>query len=315
MTAALRLVVLLSCCAVAPFASGSIVHAQPAPPFRVGTLGADPTQVWDVFQRRLRDLGYVEGRNLILERRWSNGYEDRLPRLMADLLRTNPRAIVTSSMLSTGNDLCVPILVIAVSEWSGSCRPLPVLQMSERASAHEVSATHLRLARALVPAATRFSVLTNSERPFLLDYLKGLEAAAASAGVAVHVLDVSSDAEIGNFDTAITRQAPDVLIVGPRFLPRPDWRRQIVKVATARGIPSVGSYVGDGVVVAADYDWAALARRAADFVDQLLKGVTPGDLATAAPAKFEVTVDERVAKSLRLSIPESLLSQADRVLD
>jgi putative ABC transport system substrate-binding protein len=88
-----------------------------------------------------------------------------------------------------------------------------------------------------------------------------------------------------------------------------------VRFATARGIPSIGSYVADGVLIAADYDWTALARRAADFVDQLLKGAKPMDLSTSASPRFEIIVDGRVAKVLGLTIPESVLSQADRVLN
>jgi ABC-type uncharacterized transport system substrate-binding protein len=317
---ALQLSIALSLCIATLLTTGPSAHAQqqPTPVYRVATLGADPTLIWDVFQRRLRELGYVEGRNLTLERRWSNGHEDRLPKLLAELLRANPDVLVTSSMFppTVGIEAaqCVPILAIAVSEPYGACQISPVARMTQSASAREVSATHLRLARGLAPSASRFAVLTNSDRPFLVDYVKGLEAAAASAGVAVHVLDVSGDQDLGRLAAAITRDAPDVLIVGPRFM-RPDWRRQIVRFATDRGIPSIGSYVADGVVIAADYDWADLARRAASFVDQVLKGTHPAGLATNAPAKFEVTVDGRVAKILGLTIPEPVLSQADRVLN
>src|SRR5499427_783267 len=293
--------------------------AQPAAPYRVATLGADPTQVWDVFQRRLRELGYVEGHNLIVDRRWSSGYEDRLPKLMADLLRGNPDVIVTSSMISADTRIeaapCVPILVIAVAEPYGPCRTYPVARLSEAASAHEVSATHFRLARALVPSAARFAILTSADRPYLVEYVKGLEKAAAAAGLAVNVLDVGTEPDLANLAAAIRRATPDVLLVGPRFLLRPDWRRQIVGFATSRGIPSIGSYVSDGVVIAADYDWSSLGRRAADFVAELLKGTAPSQLATGTPVKFEVIVDRRVAKSLQLTIPEPVLSQADRILD
>lgn len=285
--------------------------------YRVATLGADPTQVWDTFQRRLNQLGYVEGRNLVLERRWSHGYEDRLPTLLAEVLRAKPDVLITSMLPPTGRVTpaqCVPILAIAVWEPYGSCPVSPVARMSQAASAREVSATHLRLTRAALPSASRLAVLTDSDRPFLVEYVRALAAAAAAAGIALHVLDVSGDPDIGRLASAITREAPDALIVGPSFM-RPDARRQIVGFATARGIPSVGSYVADGVVIAADYDWIELARRAADFVDQLLKGAKPGDLSTDAPTRFEIIVDGRVAKALRLTIPESLLSQADRVLD
>jgi putative ABC transport system substrate-binding protein len=320
-TRALLLALALACGTVAVLTARPIAQAQQsAPIYRVATLGADPTRVWDTFERRLRELGYVEGQNLILERRWSAGYEDRLPTLLAELLRLKPHVLVTSSLLPPAARIdmaqCVPLLAIAVSEPSGPCAPLPVARMSQAASAREVSATHFRLATAAVPSASRVAVLTDSGQPFLVEYVRGLEAAAASTGVAVHALDVSGESGLGldRLAAAITREAPDVLIVGPRFA-RPDSRRQIVRFATARGIPSVGSYVADGVVIAADYDWSELGRRAADFVDQLLKGAKPADLSTGAPTKFEVIVDGRVAKILGLTIPESVLSQADRVLN
>lgn len=321
-TRVLHLTLALACAAVAALTARPIAQAQQSTPvYRVATLGADPTRVWDTFDRRLRELGYVQGQNLILERRWSAGYEDRLPSLLAELLRGKPQVLVTSSMPPSVARIdpaqCLPILVIAVSEASGPCALAPVARMSPASSAREVSATHLRLARAAVPSASRVAVLTDSAQPFLVEYLRGLEAAAASAGVAVHVVDVSGESGLGleRLAAAITREAPDVLILGPRFLARPDSRRQIVGFATARGIPSIGSYVADGVVIAADYDWAELARRAADFVDQLLKGAKPADLPTGAPPKFEVIVDGRVAETLGLTLPESVLSRADRVLN
>ena len=308
----------LACCAVTLVSARLMAQAQqPAPVYRVATLGADSTNVWDTFHRRLKELGYVEGRNLILERRWSHGYEDRLPTLLAEVLGAKPDVLITS-MLPPASRIdpaqCIPILAIAVWEPYGSCRVFPVARMSQAASAREVSAAHFRLARTAVPDASRFAVLTDSDRPFLVEYVRELGAAAAAAGVALHVLDVSGDPDLGRLASAITREAPDVLIVGPGFM-RPDSRRQIVRFATSRGIPSIGSYVADGVVIAADYDWTRLARRTADLVDQLLKGAKPADLSMGAPIRFEVIVDGRVAKALGLTIPESVLSQADRVLN
>ena len=305
------------CVLVLPGARLSALAQQAPPVHRIATLGADATQVWDVFHRRLKELGYVEGQNLLLERRWSHGYEDRVPTLLAELLRSKPEVLVTSMLPPTSRieaGQCVPILAIAVWEPYGACRTVPVARMSQASSAKEISAHHLRLALTAVPGASRFLALTNSERPFLVEYVRGLESTAATAGVTLHVLDASLDPDIGGLAAAITRAAPDVLIVSPNFM-RPDARRQLVRFATARGIPSIGSYIGDGVLIAADYDWTALARRAADFVDQLLKGAKPVDLSTGAPARFEVIVDGKVAKVLGLTIPESVLSQADRVLN
>ena len=288
-----------------------------APVFRVAILGADPTQVWDAFERRLRDLGYVEGRNLVLERRWSQGYADRVPGLLADLMKAKPAVLVTDTFLRTDRidpAQCVPLLSIEVAEPYGACRVYPVARRSLTSSAKEVSATHLQLALAAVPSARRLLVLTNSKLAFLIDYVKELQAAAQLSGVAVEVFDVSGGSSLAEVTGTITRQAPDVLILGPAF-DQPEVRRQIVGYATRGRIPAVGSHVVDGVVVAANYDWVDLGRRAAGFVDQLLKGARPADLPATAPTKFEVIVDRRAASAVGLTLPASLLSRADQVLE
>jgi putative ABC transport system substrate-binding protein len=303
---------------IAPAATPVPAFAQSAAPVpRVAILGVDPAQVWDVFQRRLRDLGYVEGRNLILERRWSQGHADRVPLLLAELVKVKPDVLVASMFPPTGRlDLaqCVPLLVIGVGEPYGTCRAIPVAQKSIASSAREVSATHLQLARAAVPSASRFVVLTNSKLPFLVEYASAFQTTAASLGATVQVLDVGGGPNLSDVTSAITREAPDVLIVGPAF-DQPAVRRQIVGYATRGRIPAIGSHVMDGVVVAADYDWVDLGRRAADFVDQLLKGIKLVDLPATAPTKFEVIVDQRAAKAVGLTIPDSLRSQADQVLE
>ncbi len=304
--------------ALALLAAPPTAQAQQSPVVsRVATLGAEPSRVWDAFQRRLRDLGYVEGHNLILERRWSQGFAERLPALVAELLSAKPDVLVASMFPPTARISpaeCVPILAIGVGEPYGACPTLPVARMSLASSAQELSATHLRLAKSAMPSASRVAVVTNSTRPFLVDYVSGLQAAAASLGVAVHVLDVGTDPDLGNLAATIARQAPDALIVGPSFS-QPEHRRQIVRYAARGRIPAIGSYLADGVVIAADYDWVELARRAASLVDQFLKGVKPADLRSDAPSKFEVVVDLRAAKVLGLMIPESLLAQADQVLE
>ena len=309
----LLLLLLIALALVVPRANAQEVASL----HRVAILGADRTQVWDVFERRLRELGYFEGRDLVLERRWSQGYADRVPGLLAELLKVKPHVLVADVFLQTDRidpAHCVPLLAIGVAEPYGACRIFPVAQRSLASSAKEVSAMHLRLARAAVPSASRFLVLTNSKLTFLVDYVREFQIAAASLGVAVEVVDVSGGATLSDVTSAITRQAPDVLIVGPAF-DQPIVRRQIVGYAMRNRIPAIGSHVVDGVVVAANYDWVDLGRRAADFVDQLLKGVKLADLPATAPTKFEVIVDQRAAKAVGLTIPDSLRSQADHLLE
>ena len=311
--ALLTLLVLFALALVAPGPSAQTA----APLYRVAILGADPTQVWDVFERRLRDLGYVEGRNLVLERRWSQGYADRVPGLLANLMRVKPDVLVTDTFLRTDRiepAQCVPLLAIGVAEPYGACPVFPVARRSLTSSAKEVSTTHLQLALAAIPSASRFLVLTNSKLAFLVDYVSELQTAAKLHGVAVEVFDVSGGSSLSDVTSTITRQAPDVLILGPAF-DQPEVRRRIVAYATRGRIPAVGSHVADGVVVAANYDWVDLGRRAATFVDQLLKGAKPADLPATAPTKFEVIVDQRAARAVGLTIPASLLSRADQVLE
>ena len=309
----LALLVLFAVALMAPGPSAQTA----APVFRVAILGADPTQVWDAFERRLRELGYAEGRNLVLERRWSQGYADRVPRLLADLMKVKPAVLVTDTFLRTDRidpAQCVPLLAIGVAEPYGACPIFPVARRSLTASAKEVSATHLQLAMAAVPSARRLLVLTNSKLAFLIDYVKELQAAAQPGGVAVEVFDVSGGSSLAEVTGTITRRAPDVLILGPAF-DQPQVRRQIVGYAARGRIPAIGSHVADGVVVAANYDWVDLGRRAAGFVDQLLKGTRPADLPATAPTKFEVIVDRRAARAVGLTLPASLLSRADQVLE
>jgi putative tryptophan/tyrosine transport system substrate-binding protein len=311
--ALLTFLVLFALAVVAPGQSAQTA----APVHRIAILGADHTQVWDAFERRLRDLGYVEGRNLVLERRWSQGYADRVPGLLADLMKVKPAVLVTDTFLRTDRidpGQCVPLLAIGVAEPYGACPVFPVARRSLTSSAKEVSATHLQLALAAVPSARHLLVLTNSKLTFLVDYVRELQTAASLGGVAVEVFDVSGGPSLAEVTATITRQAPDILILGPAF-DQPGVRRQIVSYATRGRIPAVGSHVADGVVVAADYDWVDLSRRAASFVDLLLKGAKPADLPATAPTKFEVIVDRRAAKAVGLTLPASLLSRADHVLE
>ncbi len=308
---AVRVVMFALAVFLAPVA---VVAQQPTAVPRVATLGSEPTAVWDVFQRRLNELGYVEGRTVTFERRWSRGVIERVPALVTELLATKPDVLVTS-MLPPPPRIdaapCAPILAIGVADPYGACRVFPVARMSLAASAAELGAAHLRLATTAVPAAARFVVVTDSAQPYLVEYVRALQRAAASRQVTLAALDVTAESDL---TAVITRHAPDVLIVAPAFS-APHARKQLVQYATRRRLPVVGSHLADGVLIAADYDWVDLGRRAADFVDQILKGVRPTELRVDTPIKLDVIVDRRAATALGLTLPDALLSQATQVLD
>ena len=284
---------------------------------RVVTLGSEPTEVWDAFERRLNELGYVDGRTVRLDRRWSHGLSERVPALVAEALATNPDVAVASILppnTGAASARCVPFLAIGVAEPYGACPIFPVVDLSPAASAREVSEMHVRLAVAAVPSATRMTVLTDASRPFLVHYVAGLRRAAEAHGVSLTLLDVSREPDRDGLVASLARQAPDALIVAPSF-GQPHARRQMVLSASRMRIPTIGAHLMDGVVVAADYDWRELARRAASFVDRVLRGSPVSELDRRAPAKFEVVVDRRAADAVGLVLPESLVQRADRVLD
>jgi putative ABC transport system substrate-binding protein len=284
---------------------------------RVATLGSEPTPVWDVFERRLSALGYVEGHNLVLERRWSHGFTERVPGLVSEAVRSHP-AVLETSMLPPMADInaadCVPILAIGVAEPYGPCRVYPVAHLSAASSARQLGETHVRLAKAAVPTATRLAVVTQSTQPFLVQYVNALRLAAESRRLELLVVDVTRDPGLETIIASIARQAPDAVVVAPGFA-QPHARRQVVSQALRMRIPVVGSHLADGVVIAADYDWRHLAARAADLVDMILKGVPAARLDRDAAVKFEIVLDRRNARAIGLDLPESLVQEADRVLD
>jgi putative ABC transport system substrate-binding protein len=287
------------------------VDAEPTAALpRVATLGSEPTQAWDVFHRRLGELGYVEGRNVVFERRWTHGFTERVPTLVTELLNARPDVVVTS-MFPPARPMpsapCPPMLVIGVAEPYGACQFVPVASMSLAQSARELSGTHFRLATIAMPTVSRVAVVTDSTRSFLVEYVTALKAAGAARGVLVRVLD-ATEFDLDGIAAAMTRLAPDVLVIAPGFS-APHIRREIVGYAARRRILTIGSHVADGVAIAADYDWPDLARRAADFVDRILKGGKVQELRTDASLKLEVVVDREATTALGLSLPESLFSE------
>ncbi len=287
---------------------------SPTPGLRVATVGSEPTQVWDVFQRRLAELGYVEGRNLVLERRWSHGFSERVPALVAELLAARPDVLVASMLPPAPRvdpALCAPILAIGVAEAYADCRVFPVARLSPASSAAELGEAHLRLIRLALPGAKRIGVVTNAANAYLAEYVRAVQRAAGPLGIDLMVVDANGP---GDVIAALSRQGPEALIVAPGF-GAPTARRQLVDYARRRGIPAVGSHMADGVMIAADYDWIDLGRRAADFVDQLAKGHKPTELRVDAPIKLGIVVDQRAARSFGLTLPESLLVLADQILD
>jgi putative ABC transport system substrate-binding protein len=294
---------------------------------RIGVLrpGAAPDPRVEILRSGLRDLGYIEGQNLSLEIRYADGKTDRLPVLAAEFVQLKMDVILTMSTPAalaakqvTGT---IPIVFTNVGDPVGAgvvaslARPGGNLTgMSLLAS--ELSGKRLELLKETVPKTTRVVMLWNSANTGMLLRARETEAAAKVLGVTLRSQGVY---DIDTFDsafTAIARDRPDALLtlVDPFTMSQ---RRRIVEFAAQHHLPEMyeqREFVEAGGLMAYGPNAADAERRAAVFVDKILKGAKPADLPVEQPTKFELVINLKTAKALGLTIPQSVLIRADEVI-
>ena len=302
---------------------------QPAKVFRIGYLsGSSPATLKHHvagFQDGLRELGWVEGRNLIIEYRWAEGSTARLPVLAAELVRLNVDLIVASS--TPGAQAAkhatreIPIVFAMVSD--------PIASGLVASLAHpggnvtgwsnilpEMSGKLLELLKEAMPGASRIAVLYDPANPGKALELKELQAAARVLGVTLHPLEVPSPKEIEAAFSAMTRRRPDALITFVDAVTLPH-RQRIVELAAKSRLPAiyqVREFVEAGGLMSYGLSVERQMRRAAVYVDKILKGTKPADLPAEQPTKFELVINLKTAKALGLTIPPSVLIRADEVI-
>jgi len=280
----------------------------------------------DVFRHGLRGLGYVEGRNIVLEERWADGRFDRLPSLATELVRLNVDVIVTAStpavQAAQQATKTIPIVMMLVSDpvESGVVASLarPGGNVTGLSLMHpELSKKRLELLKEAVPKVSRVAVLSNPSNPNTPPLLRETEAAARTLGVQVQVVKARDSAELDSAFSAMARERADVLVVMPDvvFL---DQRRRIVDLAAKRRLPAVYSWrepVDVGGLMAYGASVSDILRRGAVYVDKILKGAKPADLPVEEPTKFELVINLKTARALGLTIPPALLLRADQVIE
>jgi putative ABC transport system substrate-binding protein len=271
----------------------------------------------------MRELGYVEGQPVVFEAREADGKNERLAALAAQLVRLKVDVIVTSTtpavqaarqatatipiVMTSGNPLETGV-VASLARPGGNVTGLTTLSL-------ELSAKRLELARELVPGASRFAILgTDSAQAAL--YIRETQAAAQALGTRLHAVSVRGPAELDGAFSTIARERPAVLIVipGPMFFGE---RRRLSELAVTHRLPTVHAsreFVEAGGLIAYGVSLAALFRRAAVYVDKILKGARPGDLPVEQPTRFELAVNLKTAKALGLTIPPSVLLRADETI-
>jgi putative ABC transport system substrate-binding protein len=274
----------------------------------------------------LSELCYVEGQNILIEYRWAEGKYERLAALVAELLARNVEVIVTAgtpaSLAVQKATTSVPLVMVAVGDpvATGLVASLarPAGNITGLTSmGDELEGKRLELLRELIPTLSQVAALTNSGNASLKKASEVLQAVAAALKIKVLVVDVrSADQLDGAFDIIVQKRPHALLVPGDRvFLTN---RVRIVQFAAQRRLPAMSAYrelVEAGGLISFGPSYAGMHRRAAFYVDRILKGAKPGDLPVERPTTFEMVINLKTAKALGLTIPQTLLQRADQVIE
>jgi putative ABC transport system substrate-binding protein len=291
---------------------------------RIGII--DPGAKWeDHFRQGLRDLGYVEGRNIAIEHRSTEETPDRLVAAATELAQLPVDVIVTfgseATQAAKQATTKIPIVMVAIGDpvRAGFVASLahPGGNITGNTILAEVAAKRLQLLKLAVPTMSRVAFLWNPDNPSHAAYLDEWKAAAPALGVEMLFVAVRSSDEFDSAFAAMMRERPDAFTMTADFLHQLSigW---IIDFLARNRLP--GTYqVRENVVAGGLMSYGAslpdLARRAAGYVDKILQGTRPADLPVQQPTKFDLTVNLKTAKALGLTIPESFLLLADEVIE
>ncbi len=297
--------------------------------YRIGFLGnstaALEANLVGPFREGLRDLGYVEGRNVLIEYRWAEGKYDRFPALIGELLALKVAVIVTAGTPATlavkKATTSVPLVMTAVGDPVGT-GIVPSLShpggniTGLTAISTEIDAKRLELLREVVPSVSYIALLWNAGSPLQVLAEKQVQAAAQVLRMRVLSLGVKTEEEIKSALAVMARERPDALLVlADRLLLH--HRVLIMDFATRHRLPGVHAYrelVEAGGLMSFGPSYADMHKRAAYFVDRILKGAKPGDLPVERPRTFELVINLKVAKALGLTIPQSVLLRGTEII-
>ncbi len=316
-----RIVVALGVLA-APLAA----DAQPAEKVaRIGVLrgGSAPDPLVEAFLQGLRDLGYVEGRNVGIETRWADGRTDRLPDLAADLVRLKVDVIVAggsdlqeAKLTSPPIPVVMPVSIDPVRLGLVASLRRPGGNITGLASLwDEMPGKWMELLREALPGVSRIAVLQGPGTA--AGQVKASEAAARSLNMRLRVVSAARAGDLQAAFAESARNQTEALIV----LPSPSLfghRARIVELAARHRIPVVYHQreyvVGSGGLMSYGPDLHDMFRRAASYVDRILRGARPADLPIEQPTKFELAINLKTARALGLSLPQSLVLRADQLV-
>jgi putative ABC transport system substrate-binding protein len=290
-----------------------------------GTPTANP-QFIEAFKHGLSALGYIEGQNVVIVDRWADGQIERFPALLSELVQLKSDVIVVGStagaLAAKAAVSTIPIVFVGVQDPLGSglvvslARPERNLTGFSLAEEDGLVGKRLELFREMVPVINRLALLWNPVSPTGASRLKEARAAAAKFGLTLEQFEVRDAKEIDATFTAMAKEKVEALMVIADPLTVRN-RQRIVTLAASKRIPAMYSFLEFakvGGLVAYGPSVPELFRRAATYVDKLLKGAKPADLPVEQPSKFELVINLKTAKALGITIPKELLLRADEVI-
>jgi putative tryptophan/tyrosine transport system substrate-binding protein len=317
--------------AVVLLALGITAEAQqPKKVPRIGYLQAPPPSAvaarTQAFQQGLRELGYVEGKNIVIEYRYADGKSERIPALAAELVHIEVDVIVSGGSVLTRAakeaTVTIPIVmaqdidpvsngfVASLARPGGNITGLSTL-------APEISGKRLELLKEIIPKLSRVAVLGTSTQPGNPQQLRETELAAKAFEVQLQYLDVLSPKDIETAFRAATKSRADAVLMMVAGAVAGGHRTQFAELAVKSRLPTMypqNTYVEAGGLMFYGVSFPDLDRRAATYVDKILKGAKPADLPVEQPTKFEFVINLKAAKQIGLTIPQWTLMKADRVI-
>jgi putative ABC transport system substrate-binding protein len=296
---------------------------------RIGFLffgSPGPSRELDAFRQGLRELGYTEGQNIVIEVRFASGRVERLPELAAELVRLKLDVIVTpgtpASLVAKQATGTIPIVFAGVADAVGAglvanlARPGGNITGLTSISA-ELGGKRLELLKEVAPKASRVAVLYNPADRSNVLVLKELQESAPALRLTLQPLGVRGPGEFEGAFVAMSRKRAHALF-GAAGILTTEHRKALVDLAAKRRIPAMWGerqFVEAGGLMSYAVDFYDQVRGAAVYVDKILKGAKPGDLPVEQPTKFELVINLKTGKALGLTIPPSLLRRADEVIE
>jgi putative tryptophan/tyrosine transport system substrate-binding protein len=299
--------------------------------YRIGYLSAGSRNsnpgVLEAFRHGLRELGWVEGRNIVIEYRWAEGRFDRLPDLAAELVRLNVDLIVASptpaaiaAKNATGS---IPIVGMSLTDPIGSkliaslAHPGGNVTGVSYSVGAEIFAKHLELLSEILPKGRLVGVLSNPASPARPRTMSNIQDAAKSLGVRLHLVEARGPEDFDRaFVAMVQERVGGVLVVtDPAFIP---CRARLIDLTMKNRLPSIFTQTEDaeaGGLMSYGPRLSVVHRRGAAYVDKILKGAKPADLPVEEPTTFALVINLKTAKALGLAIPPSLLARADQVIE